>query len=161
MSTSLKKKKYWQDGSGNTYNDEKIKELIVEYSRKGGTVYVGADSMMTAETCSFASVIAFHDRDQRVAKYFFKKIKEREQKYKDIQFKIFEEVNLALQTAQFVLTTCPAVKLEIHVDISTKQTNKTSRFYSMVKGWVAGMGFPLKVKPESWASSSIADLHTK
>jgi predicted RNase H-related nuclease YkuK (DUF458 family) len=31
----------------------------------------------------------------------------------------------------------------------------------MVKGWVAGMGFPLKVKPESWASSSIADLHTK
>jgi predicted RNase H-related nuclease YkuK (DUF458 family) len=30
-----------------------------------------------------------------------------------------------------------------------------------VSGWICGMGFGLKVKPDSWASSSIADNHTK
>ena len=110
---------------------------------------------------SFAAVIALHNREPKIARYFVKKINSRESKYKDIQIKIFEEVSLALQTAQFVLEVCPVANIEIHVDISAKKTNKTSRFYSMVKGWVSGMGLPLKVKPESWASSSIADLHTK
>jgi len=32
---------------------------------------------------------------------------------------------------------------------------------SSVSGWVTGMGYDLKVKPDSWASSSIADNHTK
>jgi len=161
MPTRLAKKKLWHDSTGNKYSDKKIKEMIVEYANNGGTVYVGADSMMNSDSCSFAAVIALHNREPKIARYFVKKINSRESKYKDIQIKIFEEVSLALQTAQFVLEVCPVANIEIHVDISAKKTNKTSRFYSMVKGWVSGMGLPLKVKPESWASSSIADLHTK
>ena len=161
MPNNLKKKKFWYDSTGNKYSNEKIKKMIMKYANNGGTIYVGADSMLNSDSCSFASVIAFHNRERKIARYFVKKIKTKESKYKDIQVKIFEEVNLALETAQFVLETSPEAKIEIHVDISTKKTNKTSRFYSMVKGWVAGMGIPLKVKPESWASSSIADLHTK
>ena len=39
--------------------------------------------------------------------------------------------------------------------------NKTRVMMSTVAGWGTGMGYDLKIKPESWASSSIADNHTK
>ena len=157
-----KDRKQWIDagtGSPILFND--IKQRIEEYTKKGGTVYVGADSMLHSSTCLFASVIAFHSADLRIATYYYKKNKIKEEKFKDVKVKILHEVNLALEAAQFVIDTCPSAKLEVHVDISTKKQHLTSRLYSTVKGWVSGLGYSLKVKPDSWASSSIADWHTK
>ena len=155
------KRTCWMDADGIPQDLEVIKEEIIKYSENGGTIFVGADSMLDSKICSFASVIAFHDQDQDVAKYYYKKVKSREVKYVDVKLKILEEVNLAIQCAHFVITVCPDARLELHVDIGTKKSNLTSRFYSLVKGWVNGLGFNLKVKPDSWASSSIADWHTK
>lgn len=152
----------WMDAqTGNPITIREVKKKIVEYTAMGGTVYVGADSMLCSSTCSFASVIAFHNNDLRIATYFYKKKKITEDKFKDVKVKILHEVNMALEAAQFVIDACPNANLEIHVDISTKKKNLTSRLYSTVKGWVSGLGYVLKVKPDSWASSSIADWHTK
>lgn len=152
----------WIDArTGNPISMMDIKKKIVKYTNLGGTVYVGADSMLCSSTCSFASVIAFHNNDLKIATYFYKKNKITEEKFKDVKVKILHEVDLALEAAQFVTDVCPDAKLEIHVDISTKKKHLTSRLYSTVKGWVSGLGFNLKVKPDSWASSSIADWHTK
>ena len=156
-----KSKHMWLSGGGEYQTTESLTEEIIDYAKKGCTLYVGADSMMLTETCIFAVVIALHDRDQKIAKYFYRKIRKQENKYKDIKLKILEEVSLAVDTAHFILEQCPEAKLEIHVDISTKKANKSSSMYSLVKGWIAGLGVPLKVKPDSWASSSIADWHTK
>ena len=157
----MKNKARWMYASGVYQTIDQITEEITEYSSKGCTLYVGADSMLISETCVFAVVIALHDRDHKIAKYFYRKIKKTESKYRDIKLKILEEVNLAVEAAHFILESCPEAKLEIHVDISTKKSHKSSSLYSTVKGWVAGLGVPLKVKPDSWASSSIADWHTK
>ncbi len=151
----------WYDADGEPQDISRIKKEVVNYSEKGGIIFVGADSMLDSKVCVFAAVIAFHDKDQDIAKYYYKKIKSKEAKYKDVKLKILEEVNLAIQCAHFIVSFCPQANLELHVDISTKRTNLTSRFYNLVKGWVSGLGFNLKVKPESWASSSIADWHTK
>ena len=152
----------WIDArNGSPIEPRVIKDKIVEYTRSGGTVYVGADSMLCAATCSFASVIAFHNNDLRIATYFYKKKKITEEKFKDVKVKILHEVDLALDAAQFVVDACPNARLEIHVDISTKKKHLTSRLYSTVKGWVGGLGYNLKVKPDSWAYSYIADWHTK
>ena len=151
----------WFDADGNPQGLTIIKREILDYTKNGGTIYVGADSMLNSKVCSFASVIAFHDSAQNVAKYYYKKIKSKEVKYTDVKLKILEEVNLAVQCAHFIITFCPDARLEIHVDIGTKKANLTSKFYSLIKGWVDGLGYILKVKPESWASSSIADWHTK
>ena len=151
----------WLNGSGELQTTAQVTEELIEYTSNGCTLYVGADSMLIANTCIFAVVIALHDRDRKIAKYFYRKIKRTENKYKDIKLKILEEVNLAVNAAHFILEHCPEAKLEIHVDISTKKEHKSSSLYSTIKGWIAGLGVPLKVKPESWASSSIADWHTK
>jgi len=140
--------------------DEYIEEEIKSYVKKGGKIYVGTDSMLFPHKCNFAAVIAFHDRDLKIAKYYYKQIKADAKEYKELQVKILEEVALAIQTAQFVLEVCPEADIELHIDIGTKKKNATAKFFKSIHGWVTGTGFNLRVKPNSWASS-LADGHTK
>jgi predicted RNase H-related nuclease YkuK (DUF458 family) len=149
------------DADGYEVDEEKVNKEIIDYSSYGGKIYVGADSMYYTGKCKFAAVIALHDANQNIAKYYYKKFNQNSKIYKDIKVKILEEVNLSIQVAEFVLSACPDAIIELHVDIGTKKSNITRKLYSIVKGWVTGLGFSLKVKPNSWASSSIADWHTK
>lgn len=151
----------WKDADGKEYSNEFIKNEIIEYVELGGKIYVGTDSMLFPDKCNFAAVIAFHDRDLNIARYYYKKIKSKSLSYRELQTKILEEVSLAIKVAQFVLNVCPKADVELHIDIGTnKKINATAKFFKMIHGWVTGTGFDLKVKPNSWASS-LADSHTK
>lgn len=152
--------KTWLDCDGGIYSNEDIKREILEYNKLGGRIYVGSDSMLMTHKCNFVTVIAFHDKDLNIAKYFFKKFKESSLDYKVLQVKILKEVEIAIQAAQFVLTICPEAEVELHIDIGLRKRNKTAKFFNLVKGWVVGAGFDLRVKPYGWASS-LADSHTK
>ena len=152
---------YWKDADGKDVNVEFIKKEIEDYVAKGGKIYVGTDSMLFPHKCNFATVIAFHNRDLNIARYYYRKIKRGSEQYFELQTKILEEVALAIQTAQFVLELCPQADIELHIDIGTnKKINATARFFKTIQGWVSGTGFDLRVKPDSWASS-LADGHTK
>lgn len=150
----------WKDADGMPVSELEIRKEIIEYSRKGGKIYVGSDSMLMTIKCNFVTVIAFHNRELGIARYYFKKIKSDPSLYRDLQVKIFKEVELAIKTANYVLEICEDAKLEIHIDIGLRARNKTSKYYNLINGWVTGSGFYLKVKPDSWASS-LADSHTK
>ena len=152
---------YWKDADGNDVDVEFIKKEIEDYVAQGGKIYVGTDSMLFPHKCNFATVIAFHNRDLNIARYYYRKIKRGSEQYFELQKKILEEVALAIQTAQFVLELWPQADIELHIDIGTnKKINATARFFKTIQGWVSGTGFDLRVKPDSWASS-LADGHTK
>ena len=52
--------------------------------------------------------------------------------------------------------------IELHLDVSPFSAgNATSKFSDMLKGYVQGYGFDYRLKPEAWASQSIADKHSK
>ena len=52
--------------------------------------------------------------------------------------------------------------IELHIDVSPfYMKNGTSKFSDMLRGYVAGAGFECRVKPEAWASQSVADKHSK
>ncbi len=161
MTIDITHKQYWQDNSGNEYGEKFIKKEIDDYVKKGGKIYIGADSMLLTNTCNFAAVIAMHDIDNKIAKYYFKRFKEKSNNYKTLQVKILEEVMLAIQTAQYVIKICPQAEIELHIDIGSTKKSETSKMVNLVKGWVLGTGFKYKIKPHSWASSSLADWHTK
>ena len=151
----------WRDADGNEFSNEDLKKEIIEYSKKGGKIFVGSDSMLNhVKDCTFATVIAFHNRDLDIARYYFKRFKEEPEKYRELQVKILKEVEIAIQAAQFVLKVCPEADVELHIDIGLRSINKTSKYFNVVKGWVSGAGFDLRVKPNNWASS-LADGHTK
>ena len=54
---------------------------------------------------------------------------------------------------------CPQ-DIELHLDVSPFGTNNgTSRLFEMLKGYVQGYGFECRLKPNVWASQSVADRH--
>ena len=158
---TLDSKPFWVQPGGVQLNSEdftkEAKDLIV----RGSNVYVGTDSMLKGDSCIFVTVIAFHNNSSKIAKYYYKKFKTVNCKYRNLKNKITEEVSLSVQAAQKVKEFSPLVPIELHVDIGKNKENKTRIMMSTVSGWIKGMGYNLKVKPDSWASSSIADNHTK
>lgn len=150
----------WLDADGNEVLFDNILSIVSRYVNNGGKVYIGADSMLKTTICTFACVIALHDKNQEVYMYFFKKYKENNSTYKDLTKKINSEVELSINTAYDIYNRLPNAEIEIHVDIGSKKRNKTRYLVDPIKGWIKGSGFECQIKPFSWASS-LADGHTK
>jgi len=153
--------KPWLDADGNEVLDDHLIKILKPYSTQGGTIYVGADSMLYSKSCSFACAIALHDKHQQIAKYFYRRHVDKSNHFKDIRLKILSEVSLAIEVAQDIMKYVPEANIEIHVDIGAGRKSKTRSMIDQVTGWILGSGFKCKIKPRSWASSSIADWHTK
>lgn len=51
--------------------------------------------------------------------------------------------------------------LAIHVDAGWSDKGKTKELIPMLVGWIKACGYDCKVKPDSFASSSIADKLSK
>tara|TARA_R100000664_G_C2689016_1_gene93887 strand:- start:163 stop:627 length:465 start_codon:yes stop_codon:yes gene_type:complete len=153
--------KLWCNADGKQVEDQVLFDELKCYIKSGGKIYVGSDSMLYSDKCSFASVIALHDVELKVAKYYFKKQKEEAQLNKNLKAKILNEVSYSVEAAQKIIDWFPEARVEIHVDIGNEKQNLTRSVVNQVRGWIQGIGFDYKIKPNSWASSSIADWHTK
>jgi len=151
----------WICPSGSHVKNEEFDIVVKDLIKRGSSVYVGTDSMVRGDNCIFATVIGFHNNEKKIAKYYYKKFIIVNPDYRNLKIKITEEVNLSVQAAQKVLEYSPGTEVEVHVDIGLNKENKSRSMMAVVSGWISGMGFGLKVKPDSWASSSIADNHTK
>ena len=157
----LDNKPLWVCPGGDQLTADSFMREAKSLITQGSKVYVGTDSMVRGNNCIFVTVVAFHDSESKIAKYFYKKFKIINGEYKNLKNKINEEVNLSVQAAQKINEFSPSTPIELHVDTGRNKENKTRMMMSTVSGWVTGMGYDLKIKPDSWASSSIADNHTK
>ena len=155
--------KNWTSGSGHGVAFEKvISHLSPEISR-GNNIFIGSDSFISQKKISFVTVVCFLHKSKG-GKYFFYKEKVPTKKYPDLLTRISEETRRSIELAEFIKTNinCNPKSIELHLDISPTGTNHaTSRFSDMLKGYVAGCGYPCKIKPNAWASQSVADRHSK
>jgi uncharacterized protein len=150
---------FWSCGEEKLSTPE-VFESIRDYVENGGTIFVGTDSMLKHDYCKFASVIAIHSNDLKIANYFYKKKTLPAVSYKSLQNKIFEEVDCSIEIAKECAKMFPKAKIEVHVDVGKTNRSKTRIYIDSLKGWVTGMGYLFKAKPQSWASY-IADWHSK
>jgi len=157
----LDTKSLWVSPGGDQITAESFVSEAKDLIAKGSKVYIGTDSMVKGEKCIFVTVVAFHNNERRIGKYFYKKFNLINKEYMNLKRKINEEVSLSVQAAQKINEFSPGTPIELHVDIGKNKENKTKMMMTSVSGWVSGMGYDLKVKPDAWASSSIADNHTK
>jgi len=49
------------------------------------------------------------------------------------------------------------IPLEVHADINPNIKCESSKALSEAVGYILGMGYEFRVKPNAWASSSVAD----
>ena len=131
--------------------------------KKDFKFYVGADSQMYHDYIIFVVTICFHNRFKGAGAYYIKKRVPRKE-YETLRARMSKELFLALETAVGLQDdlNMESHEITVHLDIgSNPQKNKTHIFHKEFIGIVKAQGFGVEIKPNSWASSEVADWFTK
>jgi len=123
-------------------------------------VIVGTDSHPSLGDTDFITAIVVR-RVGKGGRYFW--IRSCEGHYHELSQRIYREATLSFEWAKIVMEglqrrTLLDFNLEIHVDVG--QNGKTRSLIDGVVGMIVGGGFPVKIKPEAYAASSVADKYT-
>jgi len=151
----------WITGAGKEITFFEIINKIKLHHKNNGQVFVGTDSYINSGYCMFTtSIVLLGAINQRGGVYFYKK-----EKYNEptrFYTRILREVEKSINIAIDITEICPNANLEIHIDVSPEGKNeKSSQMARMLMGYTTGSGFKCKVKPDSFAATTVADKHTK
>lgn len=156
-------KSVWKTPSGNNISYDELIEQVRTHSNNGGLTYIGTDSFVEKTRCVFATAICFHGaNDQKGGQYLYRRTYYDRSDFPVLVTRILAEVQNTIEIALRVSVEVPQAQIELHLDISSADAgNGTSRFCKMLTGYAESSGFDYKIKPEAWASQSVADKHSK
>lgn len=151
----------WRKFNGETINlpiKEAVKDAI-EKERANGVklkVCIGTDSQVKGEDTEFATVIVFLREHNGGFMYIHNE--KTKQKF-HIKERMLVEVAKSIEIAYELcdLFTKYDVDMEVHADINTNPGFKSNEALREAMGYILGMGFAFKAKPEAFASSCCAD----
>ncbi|MTB51463.1 ribonuclease H-like YkuK family protein [Lewinella sp. W8] len=137
---------------------EAVQETILREKARGHRlkVCIGTDSQVRGKTVEFATVIVFL-REKKGGFMFIAN-------YKNVQKMSIRE-RMILEVARSVeisyalcnLLDEHDVALEVHADINTDPSFESNTALKEAMGYILGMGFVFKAKPDAFASSYCAD----
>lgn len=129
------------------------REISAGYRLK---VCIGTDSQVKGSDTEFATVIVFL-REGHGGFMFIHNDKTRQQY--SIKERMLVEVAKSIEIAYELCTlfTVYDVDMEVHADINTNPNFKSNDALKEAMGYILGMGFAFKAKPEAFASSSCAN----
>ncbi len=119
-------------------------------------VCIGTDSQVKGRITEFATVIVF----LRKGKGGFMYIRnEKTSQRMTIKERMLMEVNRSIEVAYDLCRTFSrfGVELEIHADINTNPAFRSNDALREAMGYILGMGFAFRAKPDAFASSSCAN----
>ena len=119
--------------------------LISTTEDLGGGVIVGRGGMIIASTYN-------HD--------FMKKDVDGRKRDKELVnermvFEVGKSIEVATEIAE--LLDVYEIPLEIHADINPNPKHDSNKALQSAVGYILGMGYEFKIKPEAWAASTAAD----
>jgi hypothetical protein len=119
-------------------------------------VCIGTDSQVKGIDTEFATVIVFLREGHGGFMYIHNE--KTKQKY-SIKERMLVEVAKSIEIAYELcfLFTKYDVDMEVHADINTNPHFKSNDALKEAMGYILGMGFAFKAKPEAFASSSCAN----
>jgi hypothetical protein len=117
---------------------------------------IGTDSQVRAEAIEFATVIVFL-REKKGGFMFIRNW--REEKKMSLRERMIAEVGHSVEVAYSLCDMLDTydIGLEVHADINTDPQFESNLALREAMGYILGMGFVFKAKPEAFASSSCAD----
>ena len=134
-------------------------ETVIKRETEAGyrlKVCIGTDSQVKGSETEFATVIVFL-REGHGGFMFIHNDKTRQQY--SIKERMLVEVAKSIEIAYDLcnLFTLYNVDMEVHADINTNPNFKSNDALKEAMGYILGMGFAFKAKPEAFASSSCAN----
>ena len=137
---------------------EKVKLAILKEQKLGHKlkVCIGSDSQVTSGTIEMATVIVFL-REKKGGFMYISSYKT--DKVMSLRERMINEVARSVEVAYALcdLLDTYNVELEVHADINTDPNFKSNVALKEAMGYILGMGFKFKAKPDAFASSCCAD----
>ncbi|MBK7223050.1 MAG: hypothetical protein IPH94_17565 [Saprospiraceae bacterium] len=138
---------------------EEETEAVILRERDMGNrlkVCIGSDSQVRGGHIEFATVVVFL-REGKGGFMFIQN--EQFQGHMGIKERMITEVSKSVATAYALCNILDkyGVELEVHADINTDPTFKSNVALREAMGYIMGMGYTFKAKPDAFASSSCAD----
>jgi len=135
-----------------------VQEVIERETNAGYKlkVCIGTDSQVKGKETEFATVIVFLREGQ--GGFMFIHNERTHLKY-SIKERMLVEVAKSIEIAYELceLFTTYNVDMEVHADINTNPQFKSNEALKEAMGYILGMGFAFKAKPEAFASSCCAN----
>lgn len=134
-------------------------EAVIKRETEAGfrlKVCIGTDSQVKGSETEFATVIVFLREGH--GGFMFIHNEKTTQQY-SIKERMLVEVAKSIEIAYELcnLFTLYDVDMEVHADINTNPNFKSNDALKEAMGYILGMGFAFKAKPEAFASSSCAN----
>jgi uncharacterized protein len=138
--------------------EDEVRRTVLREKEDGNElkVCIGTDSQVKGKDTDFATVIVFI----RKGKGGFMYIRNESTKQKMyIKERMLLEVGKSIEVAYALcrIFTMYNVDMEVHADINTNPNFKSNDALKEAMGYIQGMGFAFKAKPEAFASSSCAN----
>ena len=130
-----------------------IKEIALGNKLK---VCIGTDSQVKGDFTEFATVIVFL-REGRGGFMYINNTKDLQKMH--LKERMLMEVAKSIEIAYALceLFILYDVEMEVHADINTNPQFKSNDSLKEAMGYILGMGFAFKAKPDAFASSCCAD----
>jgi hypothetical protein len=135
-----------------------VRQTLVREIAQGNKmkVCIGTDSQVRGKITEFATVIVFL-REKKGGFMFISN--ERSTQPMSLRERMITEVSKSIEVAYALCDLLDEhdVALEVHADINTDPHFRSNVALKEAMGYIIGMGFQFKMKPDAFASSSCAD----
>lgn len=157
----MKQLHYWRKPDGTPIGipiENEIRAVLVREMTQGYElkVCIGTDSQVKGASTEFATVIVFLRKGRGGFMYVRQETSLRKM---TIRERMLREVALSVDVAYSLshLFSRYGVDLEVHADINTNPNFKSNDALKEAMGYIKGMGFAFRAKPEAFASSACAN----
>jgi hypothetical protein len=137
---------------------EEVKQILQAERAAGHNIKVciGTDSQVKGREIEFATVIVVVRKASGAFMYIHNEMVKAKMAIKQ---RMLEEVTRSIAVAYHLCDVFTAlnVDMEVHADINTNPNFKSNDALKEAMGYITGMGFAFKAKPNAFASSSCAN----
>ena len=151
----------WRTFSGDLISlpiKDAVERTIIKETEAGHRlkVCIGTDSQVRGATIEFATVIVFLREKKGGFMYIHN---QKSIKKMGLKERMITEVSKSVEIAYHLCDMLERynIELEVHADINTDPGFQSNTALRDAMGYILGMGFVFKAKPEAFASSSCAD----
>ena len=138
---------------------DEAREAILN-SSESSSVYIGADSIRYKKRsgewyAKYSTVIILHRDSKHGGQLFSRNVEMRD--FGNLRQRLITEAGFAIEAATEIVDVIGSRHLEIHLDINPDPKHESNKALQQAVGYILGMGYEFKVKPDAWAASNAAD----
>jgi predicted RNase H-related nuclease YkuK (DUF458 family) len=152
---------HWRKFNGESIHlpiKKAVADAIIKETEKGIKlkVCIGTDSQVKGADTEFATVIVFLREHNGGFMYIHnEKTKTKYHIKERMLVEVAKSIEIAYELCDLFIE--HHVEMEVHADINTNPQFKSNDALREAMGYILGMGFAFKAKPEAFASSCCAD----